>query len=539
MLIFRGGALGALVFALAALFATAPAAQAQESAGGAAVKADIKLSDAGLLEVAETVNVPQGGQFHMVLPLRVALGDTGERRFTVSDVSATGTGTAKVDGDRFVIDAQPGESSYKYTVHGSVSDAPGTQLFKWSGVLNADVASIDATVISPSYQMGIVDCTIGPVGKQQRCDDVRVEPDGVLSLYKEGLHRGDIIDLTLQLPPGTVPANADIRDDSGSGPFSVTAPVLIAFGVLALALLALGGYVLWARRQDAAALTGQETLNPLQRNGNHTEFTSPEGVLPGEAGLLLDSSADAGDLAATVVDLAVRRYIWIAPVGDSDWRITRVNPVDDQLRGFEQQVYRALLPDGAESVLVSELRAPNRVPGTTVRAALVADAVERGTLAPASRRTLALWLGGALVAAGIGITVALAITGGHALVGVAIALGGVAALLAPRYLPTRTAAGRRLAGRVRELQRGLEALRADQIPTGDRELVFSRALPFSIIGGRADNWVRIFRDTDLASDRQPGLYWFGGFERDRNMHRFAGHFPYFITALEGLFAAGR
>ncbi|MBF6333286.1 DUF2207 family protein [Nocardia transvalensis] len=532
MLIFRGGALGALLFVLAGLFGSTPAAQAQQ-AEGAAIKADIKLSDQGLLEVAETVQVPPGGQFHMVLPLRVTWGDKGERRFGVTDVSATGAGTAKVDGDRFTIDAQPGESSFEYTVHGTVSEVPGTQLFKWSGVLDADVSSIEATLISPSYEMGIADCTIGPPGQIRKCNDVRVEPDGVMFLAQDGLHRGDILDVTLQLPPGTVPANADIRDGTDAGAFAVTAPVLVAFGVLVVALLACGGYVAWARRQDAAALVGREALDPVQRNGNRAEFVSPDGTLPGEAGVVLDGSADAADLAATVVDLAVRRYIWITPDGDSDWRITRVNPADDQLREYEKQVYRALLPEGTDAVTVTQLR--GRLGAQPVRAALLADAVERGVLLDRTRRGLPFWLGVVLVVAGIAATIALAVSGGHALVGIAIALGGVAALLLPRYLPARTATGRELAGQVRALQRGLDELRPDRISPAERELVFSRALPFTIIGGRADNWIRTFRDIDPSADRRPGLYWFGGFDHDRNLHRFAGHFPYFITALEGLF----
>jgi hypothetical protein len=538
MLIFRGGALVALLLVLAGLPAAAPGARAQQPADGVAINADVELTDDGLLKVDEKVQVPPGGRFHMVLPLRVATADGGERRFRVSDISATGAGTAKVDGDIFAADAQPGDSEFKYTVRGSVSNATGTQVFRWSGVLNTDVAAITASVISPSYRMGIASCKIGPPGQAQDCADVRVEPDGTLRLYKADLHKGDAIELTLQLPPDTVPANADYGDGGKSGAFSVTAPVLAAFGLLLAVLAAFGGYLVWARRQDAAALTGSQALDPLRRTGDTTEFASPDGVLPGEAGILLDGSADAGDLAATVVDLAVRRYLWITPHGESDWRINRVNPADEQLRSYEQQVYRALLPDGTDSVLVSELRSPGRVAGAAVRAALLADAVERGTLVDRIRRGPIFWLGVLLVVGGVAATVALAVAGGHALVGVVIALGGVATLLLPRYLPARTAAGRDLAGRVRALQRGLDALRAEQVPADARELVFSRALPFAIIGGRADNWIRTFRDADLIADRQPGLYWFGGFDRDRNLHRFAGHFPYFITALEGLFGTG-
>ena len=534
MLIFRGGALGAVTLALAGMSLTAPPAQAQAPAAGVAIAADVKLSRDGNLEVTEQVTVPRDGEFRMALPLRVALGDKGgERRFKVSDISGTGPGSAKVSGEVFTVDAPAGTSSFRYTVHNTVSDAPGTQIFRWTGVLQSDVASFDATLISPSYRMGIIDCKVGPQAGAHRCD-ATVEPDGVLTLHETNLRRGDVVDVTLQLPPGTVPANADVADGGSRGAFSITAPVLIAFGVLIAALAALTGFVLWSRRQDAAALRGGEAVDPVQRKGSKAQFVSPDGVLPGEAGLLLDNSVDAADLASTVVDLAVRRYIWVAPVGDSDWRITRLNPADEQLREFEREVYRAVLPDGMESILLSELR--GRASGEPARAALRADALAHGILIDRKRRGLTFGLGAILLVVGIAATVGLAISGGYALVGVAIGLGGVAALLLPAYLPARTAAGRALAGRVRGLQRGLETMQVELVPPAEREQVFSRGLPYTIIGARSDNWIRTFREIDLSADREPGLYWFGGFEQDRDLSRFAAHFPYFITALEGLFA---
>ncbi len=535
MRIFRGVAVGGFVLVLAGMLATAPSAQAQAPSVGTAIKADVKLTRDGNLQVAESVTVPADGQFHMALPLRVALSDSGERRFKVTDISSTGPGSAQVNGDLFTVDAPPGSSSFKYTVHNTVSETPGAQLFRWDGILNSDVSTLDATLISPSYKMGITSCTVGPQGTTHRCD-ATIEPDGVLSLHETGLAKGDVLDLILQLPPGTVPANADITDGNSTGPFALTPAALTAFGVLIVALIAFGGYVLWARRLDAAALSTTEVVDPVRRKGSKAEFISPDGVLPGTAGLLLNGAVGAGALAATVVDLAVRRYIWIAPVSDSDWRLTRVNPADDTLRDYEREVYRAVLPDGVDSVLLSELRAPGRVSIEPARAALRADALEHGILADRKGRGLAFWLGAILVVGGVAATVTLALSGGYALVGVAIGIGGLALLLGPVYLPARTAAGRALATKVRGLQHGLDALRADQVPPAEQEPVFSRGLPYTIIGGRADNWIRVFRELRSAGP-QPGLYWFGGFERDADLTRFAGHFPYFATALEGLFTA--
>lgn len=527
MLTIRGGAV-ALLLAIVGLFATGtPTAGAQPA--GVAITVDMKLNREGVLEVDERVIVPPDGRFQMSLPLRLRIDEHSERRFQVTDIESSGAGTAQVTDDLFTVEAGPGESAFRYAVHNTVNDAEGSQVFRWMGALNADIAEIHASLISPSFEMGIVDCKLGPPGNTRPCAQVRIEADGMLYLDQTNLRKGEAVDLTLQIPPGTVPANADIRSSDGSV-FALTGPVLVAFGVLLLALAVLAGYIVRARRPAAT-----EIIDPLVHADGRTQFASPDGLLPGEAGVLLDEHADPTDIAATVVDLAVRRYVWIEPAGDSDWRITRVNPPDDQLRGYERTLYEALLPPGAEAVALSELRRPGRMPVEPLRAAMFADAVERGVLFDTARRRLPLWLGGGLLVVGVAATVGAAVVSGHALVGVAIALAGLGVLAAQRFLPPRTAHGRELTGQIHGLRRGLDELRADRVPPADRELVFSRALPYTVVWGRADNWIRAFRDLDPAADETPGLYWFGGFDQDRNLHRFAGHFPYFITAVESVF----
>ncbi|MGW0250863.1 DUF2207 family protein [Nocardia goodfellowii] len=532
MLTFRGLRAGVLLLTGLGMIATAPLAHSQPAAPGATIVADLTLTRDGVLRVEETIIVPEGGDFAMSLPLRLQVQDDVVRTFQVTDVTATGTGTTKIANDQFTIDADPGESKYTYTIHNMVTDEPGTQELRWLGVVNNDIASISVAMISPSFEMGIVDCKLGPPGATRPCADVKVEFDGALYLEQTDLRKGDAIDLTVQLPPGTVATAAGARN-----PFALTQPVLLAFGVLLLALAGLAAYAARARRENARATAGSDVIDPLRRVGDQVQFTSPGGLLPGEAGLVVDEYADPIDIAATVVDLAVRRYLWITPLGadSNDWQIRRVNTPDDQLRDYEKAVYAALLPEGTDSVRVSELRVPGRIPAARIGKAIIADAVHRDAIVDRHRPGPATWLGGGLILAGATAAVVLAFTVGHALVGVAILLAGVATVLLPKYLPARTALGRELAGQVRALQRGLDAIRPEQIPPADQETVFSRALPFAVVAGRADNWVRTFRDLNPSADSQPGIYWFGGFDRDRDLRRFAGHFPYFITAMESLF----
>jgi len=538
MLTLLGGAGRALLLAIVGLIAVviqtaAPVAHAQPAPEGATIIADLTLNEDGVLEVEEQVTVPPGDTFQMSLPLRVEVGENSERRFEVTDIETSGAGTANTDNGLFTTEAGPGESTFRYSVRNTVSEGEGGQVFRWLGMLAEDVAKIDASLVSPSFEMGIVQCTLGSPWQTRPCANVEIEPDGVLYLEQTDIAKGEAVDLVLHIPPGTVAADAETSESLGRS-FAITVPALIAFAILALAVAALVGYVLLTRREPEK---DRGSIDPLAHADGHTQFTSPDGLLPGAVGALLDENADPADIAATVVDLAVRRYVWITPVNDSDWRITRMNPTDDQLCAYEKAVYQTVLPDGTDAVTLTELRASGRTGLAPLRSAVIAELQHCGAFHSTARRRLPLWLGAALIVAGVATTVVTTLTSGHALVGVAIALGGLAAVLLPRYLPTRTAHGRVLTGRIRALQRGLDAVRREQVSPSDQELVFSRALPYTVVWNGTDSWIRTFRDLDPSADQEPGLYWFGGFDRDRNLHRFAAHFPYFITALETLFSA--
>src|SRR5690606_13112545 len=116
MLTFRGGAAGALLLASAGLLAAAPVAHTEPAPAGVTITADLTLTEDGVLRVTETVGVPADGSFTMSLPLRVQIDDDVERVFKVTDVTATGAGTATTANDQFVVEAKPGESTFTYSV---------------------------------------------------------------------------------------------------------------------------------------------------------------------------------------------------------------------------------------------------------------------------------------------------------------------------------------------------------------------------------------------------------------------------------------
>lgn len=494
-----------------------------EPVDGVTIHLDVRLQDNGILEVVQDLVVPDGDDFHMSIPLRVPT-ESGDRDFAVTDIESTGNATAAVTADRFTIDAAPGRSRISYNVAGAVENLPEGQAFRWLGILDTDIAELSATAVSGTYRLGIVNCLAGPVDSDVPCERAYVDPSGVMQFVHHDLRAGDRIDVTLSMPAGTVPvvdASSVTDSESTSGAFAVTAPVVIGFTVLAVVLLTVALYVLRARRRPAGALSSDAGQVGVVV---HNAFASPGGLLPGQAGAVVDERATAAHLAATVVDLAVRGYLWIGRA-DDDWQLVRRNAADDRLRPYEKSVYDAVLAS-AESISVAALTPPS----ADLRRALENDAVAGGWLTDRRRHGVLFWFGAALVVAGAVALPILASTIGHALVGVAVIVAGIGLLLLPRLLPRRTARGDEMAGQIDRLTTYLRTAVRSRIAPADREMVFARSLPYAVALRTTSYWIPAFADLDPAS-----LYWVGGFDGRGDLRDFAGAFPSCIAALERAF----
>ena len=96
---------------------------------------------------------------------------------------------------------------------------------------------------------------------------------------------------------------------------------------------------------------------PLFEKGTSVvEFAPPEGIRPGQVGTLVDEVANTLDVSATIVDLAVRKYLVIQEIpktwllGKADWNL-RLLPE----------------PDGRQAPAVREEAAGRRCSRTAIR----------------------------------------------------------------------------------------------------------------------------------------------------------------------------
>ncbi|MEU0793165.1 DUF2207 domain-containing protein [Amycolatopsis sp. NPDC005961] len=510
---------------------------------GATADVALKVLRDGSLEVTEKVTVPGGRQLISRVPLRVSAGDDQDRVFEAGNVKTEGAATSRLTGDQLVLTFTGGTSTVTYTVDGAIADQSGRQQARWqvASGFDAPLDKLTASFLAPSPRLSPVDCFAGPIGSNQRCTLAELDHTGVVRLEQNDVQPGDRVDLLVGLPANTVPANAKFAEVGlFATAFAFTPLTGVVFALLLVFLVAGGLFVQRRRKEDAGALTtATGPVEVLLRDGDRLFFASPDGVLPGQVGTVVDETVDVVDISATVVDLAVRNYLWLAEVPGPDWQIARRNPPDEHLHDFERAVYETLLPAGTDAVLVSRLRAHGRLDLRKISDAMYADVVTKRWFSrrPDTARGRLTWLGAGIFALGAVATAVLTFTIGDALLGVAVALAGLAVAAAAALLPSRTARGRVLVGQVRGLLDYLRTAKAEDIPPADREMVFSRSLPYAVVLGDTERWLGTFAALNPASDGSAGLYWYGGMESDHDLRRFGTHFPSFLTALDGLLTA--
>ncbi|WP_460398120.1 DUF2207 family protein [Actinophytocola sediminis] len=480
----------------------------------------IKLERDGRLSVSEQVFVHGREQLTRRAPLRIQAGDR-ERVFTVHDVTVNGEGSAEITRDELILRMPAGITTVKYTVDGAVVDTAGHQEVRWQLASGWDAAlrQVRASFAAPAPPSEVV-CRAGSQGSDTPCASAITDHGQVLRVVQPDLPAGERVDLQVTIPPATVAANA--RFDAAATPSAFALTTVSGLGLGILALVLIGGFaLLWlARGRDTRAMAADVgPVDLLVDEGGRVAFASPDGVLPGEVGTVIDEHVDVADVTATVVDLAVRNYLSIHQAG-AGWLLRRRNPADDALTGYERAVYTALLADRDE-VALSALR-QRAVDLTPVREDLYAGMVRHDwfTRRPDHERTRWVLAGVLLAVAGAAVTVVLALTVGHALLGLAVVAGGLGLTVGARLMPARTRRGSTLVAQVRGL---LGFLRGDvsAVPAADREMVLSRSLPYAVVLGESAGWLAHFADLDR-------LYWYEGD---------VAAFPGFLRELDAVFAA--
>ncbi len=502
-------------------------------------EATVRVNQDGTLHVVETVQYDFGGistaAVERVITTREQYDATDDRVYSLANVAtdadqpvakttSSSTDSTQTMGVRFAT-AQDGSVtvSFAYDVDGTVAATADGLEVRWPVVQGFGVPIERARVQWNAPGAIWLSCLAGPRGSSRPCTSSQLVDVPAPTMTQIGLEPGDEMVGILGLDAGSgVAASTDLRARwsitrafTASGAQLAMALVVLLLGVVAAALL------WWTRGRDTAH-RGDVQVAPLIDGGDgRLVFAPPRGIRPGQMGTLVDERADAIDVASTVIDLAVRNYLFIEqlpapPHGAGDWLLRRRNDPGEELLPYEREVFAAIFEDGATSdrsdtVAVSALGSRLRPRLATVQALLYDDMVRQGWFAERPDAVRSRWTtsGWVLVAAGVVLTGVLAWVSTFGLVGLAVVLAGVALTAAGQVAPARTAGGSRMLRELQDYRAFLSDSTSTDIRLQQREELVSRMFPYALVFGLGERWAAALAAIDAGDAPDAPLYWYG------------------------------
>ena len=268
-------------------------------------------------------------------------------------------------------------------------------------------------------------CFQGRRGSTQPCNVEDLSSAVIHFASTRGYKSGENMTIIASIDKGIVDDPKPILEDKPRQ-FPVGYFVFEPLSSVAALLVVLGGFgfVGWVwystgrdrRYTTTHYLTGDtdEAIGPLfGQDQVVVEYTPPEGLLPGEIGLLIDERVDTKDVTATIIDLAVRGYLEIEEVEPKwllanffgtgkDWTLKKKREADD-LKLYERTVFKGLFKAGATSVELSDLKTKFHTTLEKAQKQLYKAATRDGWFRgnPSSTRTRWRGIGGGLFVAGL------------------------------------------------------------------------------------------------------------------------------------------
>lgn len=373
-------------------------------------------------------------------------------------------------------------------------------------------------------------CYVGRSDSEQACDDDGTPGDLSVTFRQGQLDDGEGFSVVVGWPAGTFPGAEPIYEPRRT--WANTMQITAATGGFAglLTVLGAGGAVVVASRRgrDQTYLATTPGLDPADGDASRVgparrrspvavRFTPPDDVRPGEIGTLHDEVADPHDVAATIVDLAVRGYLRIEEVAPqeegedvTDWRLRPAREWAGELEPYEQTLLDEIYSEGREPITLSDAGHSYAGAVGKTQEALYRTVTEHGWFTGNPRQVRNRWLGWGfgLLIAGLVLTGLLALLWWPAVLGLPLVVVGIVIASASSTAPARTAAGTAVLAQTLGFRQYLATAEANQIRFDEGQDVFSRYLPYAIVFDLTDRWATILAEAAAAGRTVEAPSWY-------------------------------
>ena len=476
---------------------------------------DAALRADGTLTVSETISFDGAAPATLTQRLANFRDEANNVRYayTIRDVKASAgskdLGSTVTTEDGYTVISVPTASVSQLTISYAVTGATtraddGLVDFSWRVLqgLSVPVVTVSGTVSSQTLARDYT-CVSGPPTATETCGMFSGGTHDTKALqFTDGPRgQGEVVTVGMRFDSGIVTVT---EDKSVLWTLDRAFTPGLAQLLSVLAALILGAVVLWLlhRRagRDAVSARPQTVAQFVPVGAGESDFQVVDGVRPGHVGTIADEHVDPLDIIGTILDLAVRGHLLITQLpserGHTDWMLTR-RKGGDEVAPFETRLLDAIAPGGGE-IRVSQLAASVVPAVAAVQSDMYDEVVSRGWFSRRPDKVRAFWARIAWVVLGVAVVVLLLLVAftTFGLLGLALLAATLGLVFVGQEMPARTSSGTALLGGLRVLAMDLDTKPTDQLPKGKEYETVSRILPYAVVLGGWERWLRVLVESD-------------------------------------------
>jgi uncharacterized membrane protein len=225
-------------------------------------------------------------------------------------------------------------------------------------------------------------------------------------------------------------------------------------------------------------------------------FAPPEGLRPFELGMVETYGGMRNRfLAATIVDLAVRKYLKIEELpkqgmfGKSDWRLTRTDKSESDLKEYEKMFVNALFESDDKSIVLKDLQNKFYKHIEPIRSKAYKSVVAAGLIDDAASNYKAILIGEIIALGGISWL----ITSFYGFMGpfiISVIASGIILIGFTMLMSRRTEKGAKIMHEIEGFRLYMGKAEKYRSQFFEKENIFEQYLPYAILFNLTDRWIK-------------------------------------------------